>query len=64
MSTKDDFPKWQKQIEVLAAHTEQDLVNNPRVFERYKAIVQGNKAVDFPNGTRFHVWVERNHYYD
>ena len=63
MSSKNDFPKWQKQIEELASHIEQDVVSNLRIFKHYKEIVRGNQAVGFPNGARFHLWVERNHYY-
>lgn len=63
MSSKDDFPKWQRQIEELADHVEQDVISNVRIFEHYKGLVRGNNAVNFPNGARFHLWVERNHYY-
>lgn len=63
MSSKDDFPKWQKQIEELADHVEQDVISNLRIFKQYKDTVRGNSSVNFPNGARFHLWVERNHYY-
>ena len=63
MSDQQDFEKWQKQIEDLAAIFEMDVISNPRIFEEYKKIVRNNAAVNFPNGGRFHLWVERNHYY-
>jgi hypothetical protein len=28
MSSKDDFSKWQRQIEELADHVEQDIISN------------------------------------
>lgn len=63
MSTLQDYPKWQTQIEELASHFELDVISNQRIFEHYKSIVKGNSKIDVSHGYRFHRWVEHNHYY-
>lgn len=59
---KNNFLKWQKQIEKLADSFELDVIRNNRIFESYKKLVQDNMAID-SSGYYFHQWVERNHYY-
>lgn len=41
MSSKDDFAKWQRQIEELADHVERDVISNVRIFDHYKDMIKG-----------------------
>lgn len=63
MSNQQEFAKWQSQIELLVNHFELDVINNNRIFDRYRELVLSNDTINFPNGSQFHLWVERNHNY-
>ena len=55
--------EYNKQIINLVSFFEQDVKSNQRMFNYYKEIVESNNSIGFPKGARFHLWVERNHFY-
>lgn len=55
--------EYKNQIIELVSFFEEDIKSNQRIFNHYKGIVESNDLIGFPKGARFHLWVERNHFY-